>query len=186
MDVLTGCFKADASSCHASFCSWPPVYTINGSPDSHCEGDFKLLSVLFIHSFPVTSFHLLWQIYPVCKMSWRAFNWIILSWTLTVVLILFPPPVSIPELPPGSSSSRLPPPQSDRAEVLPTWKIAHSYPHHHQPHPRPWRSIWATSAKSSQQMIPMFSCIASFGLANVFMLMCLIFFLQNFICQFVK
>lgn len=95
--------------------------------------------------------------------------------------------VSIPELPPGSSSSRLPPPQSDRAEVLPTWKIAHSYPHH-QLHPRPWRSIWATSAKPSHH-----SRWSQVFLYNIFWVskcvhanVLIFFFLQNFKCQFVK
>lgn len=39
MIILSGCFEAYASSCHASFCSWTIGHTSNGSSDSHCKGE---------------------------------------------------------------------------------------------------------------------------------------------------
>lgn len=50
VDVLTGRFKAYASTSHASFCSRTAAHTSDVSPDSHCKGESPKHTPHFITS----------------------------------------------------------------------------------------------------------------------------------------
>lgn len=140
MVILSGCFEAHASSCHASFCSWTIGHAPNGSPDSHCKGELLKHLLHFtpslLHQWIQLRFLLslikieaLWPIFFTIKMQLKLCSENILSLTLNC-LILFSSPVPVPKLPSECSSSQLPPPQSEQPEILPPRKITRSHFHH--------------------------------------------------------
>lgn len=47
---LTGCFKADASSCYPSLCFRPAARPFHGGPDTDCKGDSPKHSCFFSFS----------------------------------------------------------------------------------------------------------------------------------------